>query len=125
VRFFILCKLFSLVIYNITHFYLCDAMLAYGRVAVSVTNRYSVETVERFGLVLAWELLSTYHTPCFKEIDVHIPSKIRVLLGNFAPNSGLRKFCHSISIIEACYQLSSRKVDAHSVINWSVVDQLS
>jgi len=54
-------------------------MLAYGRVSVSVTNRYSVETVERFGLVLAWELLSTYHTPCFKEIDVHIPSKIRVL----------------------------------------------
>ena len=78
-RFFILCKLFSLVIHNITHFYLCDAMLAYGRVSVSVTNRYSVETVERFGLVLAWELLSTYHTPCFKEIDVHIPSKIRVL----------------------------------------------
>ena len=40
-------------------------------------------------------------------------------------NSGLRKFSHGISIVETCYQLSSRKVDAHSVINWAVVGQLS
>jgi len=38
-------------------------------------------------------------------------------------NSGLRKFRHGISIVETCYQLSSRKVDAHSVINWTVVGQ--
>ena len=31
----------------------------------------------------------------------------------------------NISIVEACYQLSSRKVDAQSVINWSVVGQRS
>ena len=42
----------------------------------------------------------------------------------FAPNSGLRKFRHSMSIVEACYQHSSRKVDAQSVINWTVVGQL-
>jgi len=43
---------------------------------------------------------------------------------NFAPNSGLGKFRHSVSIVEACYQLSSRKVDAQGVINWTVVGQL-
>jgi len=31
---------------------------------------------------------------------------------NFAPNYGLWKFCHGISIIKASYQLSWRKVDA-------------
>ena len=40
-------------------------------------------------------------------------------------NSGLRKFRHGISIVETCYLLSSRRVDAQSVINWAVVGQLS
>jgi len=44
---------------------------------------------------------------------------------NFVPNSGLKKFCHSISIVEASYQLSWRKVDAQSITNWAVVGQLS
>jgi len=46
-------------------------------------------------------------------------------LWNVVLNSGLRKFCHGISIVETCYQLSSRKVDVQSVINWAVVGQLS
>ena len=46
-------------------------------------------------------------------------------LRNFVLKSGLRKFRHGISIVETCYQLSSRKVDAQSVINWAVVGQLS
>jgi len=46
-------------------------------------------------------------------------------LWNFVLNSGLRKFCYDISIVETCYQLSSRIVDAHSVIDWTVVGQLS
>jgi len=46
-------------------------------------------------------------------------------LWNFAPNSGFRQFRHGISIVETCYQLSSKKVDAQNVINWSVVGQLS
>ena len=46
-------------------------------------------------------------------------------LWNFVLNFGLRKFRHGISIVETCYQLSSRKVDAHSVTNWAVVGQLS
>ena len=46
-------------------------------------------------------------------------------LWNFVLNSGLRKFRHGLSIVETCYRLSSWKVDAQSVINWTVVDQLS
>jgi len=46
-------------------------------------------------------------------------------LWNYTLNSGLRKFRHSASIVEARYQLSSRKVDAQSAINWAVVGQLS
>ena len=53
----------------------------------------------------------------------YLRNKCNFLL-NFAPNSGLRKLRHGISIVETCYQLSSRKVDAHSVINWTVVGQL-
>ena len=76
------------------------------------------------GWFLARELHSTYPTLCYKEI--HVSSKIRVLpSGIFAQNSGLRKFRHGISIVEACYKLSSRKVDAQTVIDWAVVGQLS
>ena len=46
-------------------------------------------------------------------------------LWNFVLNSGIRQFRHSISIVETCYQRSSRKVDAQGVINWAVVGQLS
>jgi len=47
-------------------------------------------------------------------------------LWNFVLNSGLRKFRHGISIVETCYRyrLSSRKVDAQSMIKWTVVGQL-
>ena len=46
-------------------------------------------------------------------------------LWNFAPNSGLRKFRYDRLIVKTCYQPGSRKVDAQSVINWTVVGQLS
>ena len=46
-------------------------------------------------------------------------------LRNFTPNSGLRKFRHDRSIVEMCCRLSSRKVDTNSVINLTVVGQLS
>jgi len=57
---------------------------------------------------------------------VQVSTEIRVLpCGTFIVNYGLRKFRHGISIVETCYHFSSRKVDADSVINWTVVDQLS
>jgi len=43
-------------------------------------------------------------------------------LWNFVRN--YRKFCFGISIVETCYRLSLKKVDAQSVINWTVVDKL-
>jgi len=46
-------------------------------------------------------------------------------LWKFFSNSGLEKIRHGISIVEACYQLSSRKGDTQSVINGTVVCQLS
>jgi len=54
-----------------------------------------------------------------------IPKNKGTSLWKFVLNSGLRKFRHGISIVETCYQLSTRKVDAHSVINWAVVGQLT
>ena len=42
-------------------------------------------------------------------------------LWNFFLNSRLGKFRHGISIVVTCYQLSSRKVDAQSVINWAIL----
>ena len=69
-----------------TSFYLRDAMLVWVItmalcpsvcVCLSQVDVRSIEMAERIGLVLAWELLSTYPTLCCKEIQV--PSKIRVL----------------------------------------------
>ena len=95
-----------------------------GPVSVSVTSQCSIKTAERIGLVLAWELPSTYPILCYKEIQV--PSKMRLFPSwTLLPYSGLRKFCHSISIVEACCQLSSILVDAQIVINWTIVCQLS
>ena len=72
---------------------------------------------------LAWELPSTYPTLCYKEIQVS--SKYGLFPLELCSNSGLRKFRHGISIVEACYQLSWTKVDVQSVINGTVVGQLS
>ena len=69
--------------------------------------------------------LSTSPALCFKEIQVSAKITVLDFLCNFLLNSEFRKFCHSISIVETCYQLISRKVDAQSVINWAVVGQLS
>ena len=46
------------------------------------------------------------------------------ILWNFVPNSGLRKFLLRCIDRRACNQLSSREVDAQSVITWTVVGQL-
>ena len=89
-----------------------DAGTSCGPVSVclSVTSRSAIETAERIGLVIRkFGFLQNKATSRW----------------NFSPNSGLRKFLHGISIVETCYQLRRRKVDADSVINWSVVGQLS
>jgi len=112
------CRLFTARCY-------ASAVLAMGLcLRPSVTSRSSIETDERIGLVFgmgaSFDLSYTvlYGNSCtFKNKGTS--------LWNFAPNFGLRKFRHGISIVEACYQLSSRKVDAQSVINWTVVGQLS
>jgi len=73
--------------------------------------------------VLAWGLFSTSPLLRFKKIQ--ISTKIRVLPSpTFFLNSGVRKFRHGIGR-RTCYQLSSRKVVAPGVINWTVVGRLS
>ena len=72
---------------------------------------------------LACELPST--RPTLLKGNSVIPQNKGTSLSNFVLKSGLRKFCHGISMVETCYQLSLRKVDAQSVINWAVVGQLS
>jgi len=96
------------------------------RLCLSVTSQCSIEMDESIELVLACRLLSTYIYPTLRCKKIQVSTKMRVLsFWNFVPNSGRRKFCFDISIVETCYRLSSRKVDAQSVINWTVVGQLS
>ena len=115
-------------------FYLHDAMLA--RILamalclsvsvclhLSVASWSSIETDERIELVLAWELFSTYPACILRKFG-YLQSK-STFFWNFVPNSRLRKFRHGISIVEACYQLCSTKMDAQNVINWTVVGHLS
>jgi len=94
----------------------------YVCVCPSVTSRCSIETVERIELVFSmWASFHPSYT-VLKENSVISKNKV-TSLWNFVLNSGLRKFRHNISIVETCYQLSSKKVDAQSVINWAVIGQ--
>jgi len=45
-------------------------------------------------------------------------------LWKFVPKSRLGKFCFGISIVETCYRLCLRKMDAQSVVNWTVAYQV-
>ena len=91
--------------------------------SVSVTSRCSIEMSERIGLFWHGSFLRPIlHYVIRKFIYLQ---KTRVLpSGMLLYTLDLRKFRHRISIVEVCYQLSSRKVDAHSVINWTVVAKL-
>jgi len=109
------------------HFYramLCIRGSSHGPVSVclsvclSVTSRCSIETDERIELVFGvWAPFHPSYT-VLKGNSVISKNK-GTSLWNFFLNSRLRKFRHGISIVETCYQLSSRKVDAQSVINWA------
>jgi len=85
-------------------------------VRVSVTSRCSIETTERIELVWQVSVLPPV-LQCVKRKFGYLQNK-GTFLWNFVVNSGLKKFCHGISIVETCYQFNSRKVDAQSVINW-------
>jgi len=108
-------------------FSLRDALLAPVLalcLCLSVTSRCSVETDGRINLVLTRGLLSTSPTLCFTQIQVS--TKIRVLpSGTFFSKLWTLKIPPRHIDRRTCYQLSSRKVDAQSVINWTVVGQLS
>ena len=96
------------------------AMALCPSVRPSVTSRSSTKTAER--IELGFGMWASFH-PSYTVLKGNsvISKNKGTSLRSFVLNSGLRKFRHGILIVEACYQLSSRKVDAQSVINWAVV----
>ena len=72
----------------------------------------------------ACELPSTPSYTVLKRKFVYLQNK-GTSLWNFVLNSDLENFATAYRSVETRYQLSSRKVDAHIVINWAVVGQLS
>ena len=107
---------------------LCIRGTSHGPVSVclSVTSRSSVETAERIELVFG--MGASFH-PSYNVLKGNsvISKNKGTSLWNFSQTPDLENFAtvYRVSILEACYQLSSRKVDAQSVINWAVVGQLS
>jgi len=99
-----------------------SAGTSYG--PVSVTSQCCVETVELIGLIFGMKAsFNLSYLVLYRNLGI---SKNKgTSLWKFAPNSAFRKFHHSISIVKVCYQLSSRKVDAPSIINWAILGQLS
>ena len=95
-------------------------------VCLSITSWCSIETVGWIELVLEHRgfLLPILHGIVMKFRCLQKSGQL-YLDSNFVLNSGLRKFRHGISIVETCWQLSSTKVGAQSVINWTVVGQQS
>ena len=92
------------------------AMALCLRVRPFVTSRCSIETDGRIELAFATWASSHPSYTVLKGNSV-ISKNNGTSLWNFVLNSGLGKFRQDISIVETCYQLSSRKVDAESVIN--------
>jgi len=107
---------------------LCIRGTSHGPVSVcvcpSVTSRSSTKTTERIELVFG--MSASFH-PSYTVLkgNLVISKNKGTSLWNIVLKSWLRKFRHGISIVETCYQLSSRKEDAQSVINWAVVGQIS
>jgi len=102
-----------------------SAGTSYGPLSVSVYVCHKsagvlLKRLNESGWFWAWKLRS-----CAVRKFGYLQN-IGTSLCNFAPNSGLREFRHGMSVVETCRQqlLSSRKVDAESVINWTVVGQL-
>ena len=82
------------------------SIFSYGPVSVSVCHKSVFYRNGMKGIfwVLAWGLLSTSHTLCFKEIQLRVlPS------GTYFLNSGLRQFCHNISIAERVINLARER----------------
>jgi len=97
-------------------FYPRDAMLARLLamalcLCLPVTSRSSVETDEWIELVFVTG--ASFH------LSYIVLKEIRVSL------SRTPVVCFGISIAETCYRLSLTKLDAQSVIDWTVVGQLS
>jgi len=89
-------------------------------VCLCVTSRGSIETDEWIELVFGMRASFQLSYTVLKRNSVTL--NIRVLSCGTLSNL---EFCFGISIVEMCYRLSTRKMDAPSVINWTVVDQLS
>jgi len=64
----------------------------------------------------AWFWHESFLTPILKG-NSGISENEGTSVWNFVINSGLKKFCFGISIVETCYRLSSAEMDAQSVIN--------
>ena len=88
----------------------------------SVTSRSSIEAAERIELLVLDNGHGSFLLHCVKR---NFEKNEGTSLWKFVQNCGLRKFCFDVSIVEACCWLGSRKLDAQSVINWTVVGQLS
>jgi len=93
-------------------------------IRLSITSRSSTKTAKQIGLVFG---MRASFRPSYTVLkgNLVISKSKGTSLWNFILKSGLRKFCCGISIVEMCCQLSSRKVDAQSVINLAVTSQLS
>jgi len=98
---------------------------SYGPVSVCLSQvGVLLKWLDGSSSFLAWRLLSTSPALCFNEIQVC--TKIRVLpSGTFLWTLDLDISPRPVIDRQTCYQLSSRKVDVDSVINWTVVCQLS
>ena len=89
-----------------------SAVTSYGPVSVSVSVCHR-SVFCRKGWTERAGFLSTCPTyTVFKEIQS--PAKVRLL------SSGTLSFGHGISIVKTCYQPSSTKVNAQSLISWAI-----
>ena len=99
-----------------------SAGTSYSPVSVCLSHfRVLLKRMNESGWFFALELPLTYSRQCYK--DIWVPPKIWVLPSRtLLQTVDLKNF--SMSFVTTYYHLSSRKMDAQHVINWTVVGHL-
>jgi len=90
--------------------------------SVSVTSRSSIETAEQIDLDFWHRVFFVFF--CVLRKFGYFKQEHFSLELCAKRCTGTSKISSCLSIVKMCYQLSSTKADAQSVISWSVVGQL-
>jgi len=86
---------------------------------------FEVSVLSKLPGGLSWFCMGAIFDLSYTHKEIQISTKNKgTSLWNLFLNSRLREFFHGTSIAETCCQLTVTKVDAQSMINWTILGHL-